>query len=83
MLFFNIQNCPLQNIGISDTYPCDLTGLLGVEVQEFEPIHKNVNEQNIEYNHEIIPATHWIEELKCTTANQLRCLLTGTEKVSA
>ena len=69
-----------NNLGISDTYPCGLTDLFGIEVQEFEPIHKDVNEQNVILADRQIPAIHWIEDIKCITAEPVALTADGHRK---
>lgn len=69
-----------NNLGIPLTYPCNLNDLFGVEVQEFEPIHTGVNEQNIELDGKNASALYWIESLKCTAAEPLAVVSTGYRK---
>ncbi len=58
------ENC----LGCDTTLPCGLCDLYGVEVQEIEPINKDINDTHIMLYGEEVNAIRWLEELKCTTA---------------
>lgn len=59
------------NLGIDKTFPGGLTDLYGVEVQEVEPIFKDINDTQFCIDNKTVNAVRWIEELKCTTAQSI------------